>query len=100
MGWLHWLMVHLSQETGTSNAASRAYDFWSGFGSDIGEITLVAGVAAYWRKHNCHQHRCWRLSRHPVGDGTFVVCRRHHPDIQGKKTTAADIAAAHEATAS
>jgi hypothetical protein len=53
--------------------------FWSGIGSDIGEITLIGALIAVWSKHNCHVHRCWRLSWHPSEKyGGHVVCRHHH----------------------
>ena len=62
VGWT-WLFVHLSQETGTSNSASRAYDFWSGFGSDLGELTLVGAVVGsaygFYRSHQCQNANCW-----------------------------------------
>lgn len=82
-GW-HWLIIHLAQETGTSNGASRAYDFWSGFGSDLGEATLIVGVAAAYRHHNCHVKGCPRLGR--AVDGTpYIACPKHHPDHAGVK---------------
>jgi hypothetical protein len=52
------------------------YGFWSGFGANFGEYAMVGGVLAWCRKHNCHEHRCYRMGRHP-GD-TGPVCRRHH----------------------
>lgn len=80
MSWWHWIIVHLSQETGTSNASSRAYDFWSGFGSDIGEVTLVGVVLSTLRRYNCGIQGCWRIGHRGVGTTGHVVCRRHHPD--------------------
>lgn len=88
------LLVHLSQETGTSNSASRAYDFWSGFGSDLGEIAIVGGLISICRRHNCHTKSCWRIGRHQVAGTTYIVCRRHHPD---GKPTHHHILAAHRA---
>jgi hypothetical protein len=52
------------------------YAFWSGFGSDISELALLAGIFAWYHKHNCHQLRCWRIGRHLV-DGT-PWCNHHH----------------------
>jgi hypothetical protein len=76
MNWaeplLHWLAVH----TGTSNEASPYYAFWSGFGSDLGEVTLLAAIAGMYAKHNCHSKHCWRVGKHVV-DGT-PWCNRHH----------------------
>ena len=75
IGWLlHWLAVH----TGTINESGPYYGFWSGFGSDIGEVTIIAGLIAVYKKHNCEVHRCWRLGRHQTAAG-HMVCRRHSP---------------------
>jgi hypothetical protein len=67
------------------------YAFWSGFGSDIVEFSLVgtavAGVYQLSRKFNCHQRGCWRIGTHPTVGGQFLLCSRHHPDYQGKKPT-------------
>jgi hypothetical protein len=57
------------------------YQFWSGIGSDVGQLTIFGAVVALWSKHNCHIHRCWRLSWHPSKKyGGHVVCRHHHED--------------------
>jgi hypothetical protein len=79
VNWWHWIVIHLSQETGTSNSSSRAYDFWSGAGSDLGELTLVGALIAMVRSRNCEVHKCWRLGRHTTAAG-HRSCRRHHPD--------------------
>ena len=84
MTWLlHWLAVH----TGTVNEAGPYYGFWSGFGSDLGEVTLIGAVLGTYYKHNCHHPRCWRVGRHVV-DGT-PWCNKHHeaarqPGSEGK----------------
>jgi hypothetical protein len=67
----HWL--------GTDNASGRAYLAWSGFGSDISELLLIGGLAAFARRHNCEVRGCWRLGRHTTA-AQHHVCRRHHPD--------------------
>jgi hypothetical protein len=88
----HWFEVH----TGTVNESGPYYGFWSGFGSDIGEATLVVGVWAAWRHHNCHVKGCARLGR-PVDGTPYVACPRHHPAHQGSKRniSQATITAAH-----
>lgn len=58
----------------------QGYQWWSGIGSDIGEITVVVGIVVWLRARNCHVHRCPRLSWHPDPDHGHPVCRRHHPD--------------------
>jgi hypothetical protein len=68
---LHWL--------GMDNASGPAYLAWSGWASDLGELTIAAALVGMLRKHNCEVHRCWRLGRHPTAAGQHV-CRLHHPD--------------------
>jgi hypothetical protein len=94
--WWQPILVHLSQETGTSNATSRAYDFWSGFGSDIGEVAIIGAVIGMYRKHNCHVHGCWRVAKHPVEGTPYVVCKKHHPTVPDL-VTADHVADAHRA---
>lgn len=77
---LHWLLHWLAVHTGTVNEPGPYYGFFSGFGSDLSELALLAGVIGLLRKHNCAVHRCWRIGRHPVAGTTHTVCRRHHPD--------------------
>ena len=76
----HWLLT----VTGINNEAGKWYAFWSGFGANFGEVTLLAGVLAAWHRVNCHAKGCWRIGRQQVAGTTLVVCRRHHPD--GKPT--------------
>lgn len=75
MHWIvafdHWIFHPL---------LGRGYQFWSGIGSDIAEVTLIFGVYAFLRKNNCHTKGCWRIGRHPVEGTGYVVCRKHHPD--------------------
>lgn len=80
MGWLAHIL-------GLDDMAGRWYGFWSGFGSDLGEIAIIGGLISIVRRHNCHVHHCWRVGRHPVQGTPHVVCRRHHPD--GHLTAAA-----------
>jgi hypothetical protein len=80
-GW-QWIVVHLSQQSGTSNSASRAYDFWSGIG---GLITIVGGLVAFYRVHNCHVRLCPWLAHHAVEGTPYKVCLRHHPGTPDKR---------------
>jgi hypothetical protein len=84
---MHWLIVHLSQELGISNSSSRAYDFWSGSGSDIGEIAIIGAVVGVFRKHNCHIKGCYRIGKHPLENSPFILCKKHHPDVPNKGLT-------------
>lgn len=57
----------------------RGYNFWSGIGSDLSEITLAIGLGVWLYKHNCHVQRCWRLSWHPDPLSGHPMCKKHHP---------------------
>lgn len=76
---LDWLYLHLGMATSGRPAPWNA--FWSGFGSDITEVSafLLGGYGLY-RKNNCHEPRCPRIGRHAV-DGT-PWCDRHHHEAR------------------
>jgi len=78
----HWLALH----TGTLHGGPDLYyNFWSGFGSDLGEATLISavGIGVYTgvRKVNCHTKRCWRIGHHTLEGTPFILCRKHHPYV-------------------
>lgn len=81
----------------------RGYNFWSGVGSDLGEITLITGLGiGFWRtrKHlECHVEspkNCHRIGRPVPGTG-HRACRKHHPHASEKGSiTMEDIARHHE----
>jgi hypothetical protein len=74
----HWFL-HF---TGSDNVSGPWYGFWSGFGSDIGELGIIGGLIHSARSHTCHVKRCWRIG-HLKLDGTpFTVCTKHHPQGQ------------------
>lgn len=89
MGIWHWILT----VTGSNNTSGVWYGFWSGFGSDLGEVTLVGVLVAQLRARNCEVHGCWRIGRHATAAG-HRVCRRHHPD---DRLSVADVRAAHDA---
>src|SRR5579863_2416534 len=81
----HWLALH----TGTLHGGPDVYyNFWSGFGSDLGEATLISavGIGVYTgvRKVNCHAKGCWRIGHHPLEGTPYILCRHHHPDVPTK----------------
>ncbi len=84
MSWLpvflHWLAVH----TGTVNESGPYYGFWSGFGSDLGEVAIIGSVLGVLRHHNCHVKGCFRLGR-PVEGTPYIACPRHHPAHKSKR---------------
>lgn len=76
----HWVEIH----TGVLPLKpSRAYNFWSGFGSDLGEVTILGAVVAGYRKMNCHSKGCWRIAHHEIDRNgvKYKVCRKCHPDV-------------------
>jgi hypothetical protein len=78
----HWFALHTGIVHG---GPDPYYNFWSGFGSDLGEATLISAVAigVYTgvRKVNCHTKRCWRIGHHPLDGTPYILCRHHHPEV-------------------
>lgn len=74
--FLYWLF-------GLDSGGGSKYLFWSGAGSDITELTLLIGLVAFLRKHNCETKGCKRFGRHqwtnPQTGLSHTLCRRHHP---------------------
>jgi len=66
---------------GTTNGSGRWYLWWSGM---FGNLTIFAAMILFYRKHNCHVHRCFRVGRFAAVDTRnveHIVCKRHHPDL-------------------
>jgi hypothetical protein len=74
------MILLLLTAIGLTNGSGRWYLWWSGFFADLTIFTLAY---ANWKKHNCHDHWCARIGRHPVLDGKYLVCRRHLNQILG-----------------
>lgn len=74
-----WIEVH----TGTVNEAGPYYGFWSGFGSDLPEYSILVGlfqgIYVHWKHINCHEPGCPRIG-HLMADGHTRSCWHHHPD--------------------
>lgn len=76
-------MIHvwwfLKWITGTSmrngSGVNQPYNFVSGFGSDLGEITLIGLALNWYRMHKCDL--CWRLSKHDVKGTHYSTCHKH-----------------------
>jgi hypothetical protein len=95
-GVQHWLALH----TGTLHGGPDLYyNFWSGFGSDLGEATLISavGVGVYTgvRKVNCHAKGCWRIGHHPLEGTPYILCRHHHPNVPSHGASHEDILEQH-----
>jgi len=74
----HDILIWLGGTPGTMNL------LWGGFLSCISEVTIIGGLVAVYRKHSCHEPRCWRLGHHPVTGTPYVACRKHHPALPDK----------------
>ena len=84
----HWFALH----TGTLHGGPDVYyNFWSGFGSDLGEATLISavciGVYTGVRKVNCHTKGCWRIGHHPLAGTPYILCKHHHPEVPNHGAT-------------
>jgi hypothetical protein len=84
------------------------YQFWSGIGSDFGQVTLITGLALVfikalrvYRKHTeCHVDGCSQHG-HVVHGTPYRACDLHDPRIThepGEPITAEHIATAHRAS--
>jgi hypothetical protein len=80
------LLHSLSHFFGLDNLSGAQYGFWSGIGSDIGEVAILGGIVGIYRKHNCHVKGCVRIAKHPVDGTPYVVCAKHHPDVPERVT--------------
>jgi len=93
----HWTAIH----TGTvySSGSSVYYNFWSGFGSDLGEATLIGAVSVGLytglRKVNCHSKGCWRIGHYPLEGTPYHLCPRHHPGVPSNGASQAQILDQH-----
>jgi hypothetical protein len=84
----------------------KGYNFWSGIGADIGEITLVvslvSGVLWFRRHFQCHEETCSKVGMHHVPGTPYRTCWHHHPVLSRHghgKVPLAHIQAAHAAAA-
>ena len=79
--------------TGISPNGILWYNWWFGF---WGSLSMFGIFAVIWKRLECHAPGCHRIGLHRTADGTYVLCRKHHPDVKNKLTLA-DIHAAHYA---
>ena len=92
----HWFALHTGMLKGGPDVY---YNFWSGFGSDLGEATLISavcvGVYTGVRKVNCHTKGCWRIGHHPLDGTPYILCKHHHPSVPNHGATHDVILAQH-----
>ena len=71
----HWLL----NVTGTNipTNGSKWYNFWSGFGSDLGEVVIIGSLIGLYKHHNCPVKGCWRIGRHQVDGTPYKTCHKH-----------------------
>jgi hypothetical protein len=70
----HWILYHL----GVTNPINQWYNFWSGFGSDLGELLILGGIIQFFKHHNCHVQGCWRVKTSNDPTIHAPACRKHH----------------------
>lgn len=88
----HWIYHFLGVK-----GSGPFYGFWSGSGSDLGELALLSGVVVAAKRVNCHDKGCWNVWSHKVDGTPFRACRKHHPVLsQHEKITAEVMAKAHK----
>ncbi len=93
----HWTAIH----SGTIYSPNSPvyYNFWSGFGSDLGEATLIGAVSVGLytglRKVNCHTKGCWRIGHYPLEGTPYHLCPRHHPGVPTKGASQGQILDQH-----
>ena len=76
------------------------YQFWSGIGADLGEVTILTAFAIWWKHHNCQVDGCWRIHLHQPTAGGHFVCKKHHPAHEGDHLTTDYVSAAHHSAVS
>ena len=68
---------------GIRNEGGYGYGFFSGVGSDLGELALFGAIVGAYRHVNCHIKGCARFAHHEYEiDGVkYKLCRKHHPGV-------------------
>jgi len=92
----HWFL----NVTGTRPSSSPLwYNFWSGFGSDIGEVAIIGGLITVIRHQNCGVKGCFRFGRHEyeMNGVKHKLCRTHHPAIDENHRMTSEEVTAHYA---
>jgi hypothetical protein len=79
--------------TGARDEGGTAYGLLSGAGGALPDVLMGTAIAGWYWHRTCHQHRCWRPGRHPVGATGIRTCRKHHPDLGKRRRLTADLIA-------
>ncbi len=77
----HWCLnvtgVHIAP------TGSQWYNFWSGFGSDLGELVIIGVIITWYKNHKCVS--CFRLSHHDVAGTHFKTCHKHFTEVDHRR---------------
>lgn len=85
----HWFQfttgTHITPAQ-VARGGSPEYNFWSGFGSDIGEFAIVTAIIGssikVYQHTRCHVDGCNKYASHPFQH--YKLCRDHHPAVPSK----------------
>ena len=93
---MNWLLHFLGVRP---TSGSGAYAWWSGAGSDIGELAILGGLVTLVRHQNCGTSGCFRFGRHEYEmDGVkHKLCKKHHPAVDHRHEFSAKEFADHHA---
>jgi hypothetical protein len=69
----HWFLNFTGTNIPTNG--SKWYNFWSGFGSDLGELVIIGAIIGWYKRNKCVN--CWRFSHHDVAKTHFRTCHKH-----------------------
>lgn len=84
----HWFQEVLGMNIGIPGHTPRWYNFWSGFGSDLGEAALLVSLYHLFAMTRCHEggdgfRGCPRHGKYEFTDNstgiTHKLCSKHHP---------------------
>lgn len=80
--WLFHPLGNCVVGTPAERVRCLSLNFYSGIGSDLGELTLVgscfAALGMMWHHLECHEDGCRRPGKYRLASGARA-CRRHHP---------------------
>ena len=97
--WWHALVHAIGADYGAPYGRWVPYDFLSGSGSDLGEITLIGAALAVWKRFTCYTWWCPRHAAYDFTDAgtglTHRLCRHCHPQHPGHRLTRNHIARIH-----
>ena len=76
---IHWISQAFSTYV-LHPLRNNGYQWWSGAGSDLSEVTLIAVLLGAAKHRNCHHRGCWRLGHNHPEHG-WPSCKRHWNEV-------------------